>query len=70
MNQDPRPLIYYLWQRLGKTSRVLLAVFSRPEAPVTRTCLPAAMSAADAGTEAEDLPPEPAWVELSRSSWL
>jgi hypothetical protein len=69
-NHEPGLPIYQLWQRLGKPWRSLAAAFCRAETPAIRTFLPAAAPADDAGIAAEELPPEPAWVELSRSCWF
>jgi hypothetical protein len=45
-------------------------LFGRHGTPPINALIAPATAPDDTGTGNEDPPPEPAWVELSRSSWL
>jgi hypothetical protein len=53
--------------RLSQLGRALLANFRRAKPPAAEA---SATSPDDPEAGSEDLPPEPAWVEVSRSSWF
>ncbi len=57
-------------QRLIEHGLALFARFGRHRAPPTGTSIAPPIAPDDSKAANEELPPEPAWVEVSRSSWF
>jgi hypothetical protein len=70
MNEILKRLTCRFWRRPGRIGGTFRRVGSQPKVPAADASAAPPASPDHTGIGFEELPPESAWVELSRSSWF